>query len=50
MPRDPHPLSARFFENSVFFKKRTEPPGKKTGSTEEGATDGKKNYGYVWNS
>ena len=34
MPRDPHPLSARFLENSVF-KKRAEPPGKKTGSTEE---------------
>ena len=32
MPRDPHPLSARFLENSVF-KKRTEPPGKKTEST-----------------
>ena len=34
MPRDPHPLSARFW-NLVFIKKRTEPPGKKTGSTEE---------------
>ena len=36
MPRDPHPLSARFLENSVFKKKVLNPQEKKTGSTEEG--------------
>ena len=29
MPRDPHPLSARFWKIFFFKKKRTEPPGKK---------------------
>ena len=35
MPLDPHPLSARFLENSVFFKSVLNPQEKKTGSTEE---------------
>ena len=38
MPRDPHPLSARFLENSVFLKSVLNPQEKKTGSTEEGTS------------
>ena len=36
------------FWKIVFFKKRTEPPGKKTGSTEEGSETGSRPRSWYW--